>query len=91
MEPENIHELEELEQLEPSELGTKDYWDKSYATEIKNYKNHGDIGEIWFDESSQIKVINWIQKCGEIDQDAPILDLGKLIEGNDNQCTKIHF
>lgn len=36
-----------VEELNSSELGTKEYWDKSYDVEIKNYKNHGDVGEIW--------------------------------------------
>lgn len=39
--------MESTEELSPSELGTKDYWDKSYAREIKNFKSHGDVGEIW--------------------------------------------
>lgn len=38
---------ESINELDSSELGTKDYWDKSYKTEIKNYKSHG---KWWYDE-----------------------------------------
>ena len=37
----------DVEELEGSELGTKDYWDGRYDMEIRNYKSHGDVGEIW--------------------------------------------
>lgn len=66
----------EIEELEGSELGTKDYWDKSYNTEIANYKSHGDVGEVWFDEDSQIRVINWMLK-NDIPEASEIIDLGK--------------
>lgn len=65
-----------LEELNGSELGTKDYWEQSYQREIKNYKSHGDVGEIWFDEDSQIRVVNWIMKQDEITDNAKIIDLG---------------
>ncbi|XP_031617904.1 EEF1A lysine methyltransferase 2 [Contarinia nasturtii] len=65
----------QIEELEGSELGTKDYWDKSYDTEIENYKSHGDVGEVWFDEDSQIRVINWMLK-NDIPEDNQIIDLG---------------
>ena len=67
-----------VEELDGSELGTKEYWEKSYQREIKNYKSHGDVGEIWFDEDSQIRVVNWIMKRDEIADDAKFIDLGKL-------------
>lgn len=60
----------------PSELGTKKYWDESYTTEIKNYASHGDTGEVWFDESSQFRVIEWMKECKEIKKDDSIIDLG---------------
>lgn len=62
--------------LEPSKLGTKEYWDSAYETEIKNYaENKNDIGEIWFDESSQTRIIKWLKKH-KISKDASIIDLG---------------
>lgn len=68
--------LSSIEELDGSELGTKEYWDKSYTSEIKNYKSHGDVGEVWFDEDSQIRVINWMLK-NDIPADSKIIDLGK--------------
>lgn len=65
-----------IEELGGSELGTKDYWEKSYDSEIRNYKSHGDVGEVWFDEDSQFRVINWMLKK-EIAADVSIIDLGK--------------
>lgn len=75
-------ENDQIEELEGSELGTKEYWDKSYNTEISNYKSHGDVGEVWFDEDSQIRVINWMLK-NDIPADSRIIDLG-------NQKIEIH-
>lgn len=73
----NVEETQELEvqELGGSELGTKEYWEKSYNSEIKNYKSHGDVGEVWFDEDSQIRVITWILKK-EIPEDWSIIDIG---------------
>lgn len=68
---------DEIEELDGSELGTKDYWDQSYDTEIENYKSHGDVGEVWFDEDSQIRVINWMLK-NDIPTDCDIIDLGRI-------------
>lgn len=65
----------EEEELTSSKLGTKNYWDKAYAREIENYKNHGDIGEIWFDEDSQFRVIKWMLK-NDIKSNDTIIDLG---------------
>lgn len=68
----------DTQEFDGSELGTKDYWDKSYINEIENYKSHGDVGEVWFDEDSQIRVIDWILKNG-IPTDSNIIDMGKDI------------
>ncbi|XP_058124447.1 EEF1A lysine methyltransferase 2 [Anopheles ziemanni] len=66
-----------VEELEGSELGTKDYWESSYTREIKNYRDHGDVGEVWFDEDSQNRIICWIAKQEEtIKADDSIIDLG---------------
>jgi len=59
-----------------SELGTQEYWETSYNREIRNYKNHGDVGEIWFDEDSQTRVIDWLLKQEEIGKQSKVLDLG---------------
>lgn len=70
--------MENTNDLESSELGTKNYWDESYTREIKNYLSHGDPGEIWFDESSQFRVIKWI-KSSAIEKSASIIDLGNYL------------
>lgn len=70
-----------IEELDGSELGTKDYWDQSYDTEIENYKSHGDVGEVWFDEDSQIRVINWMLK-NDIPTDSEIIDLGNILHAH---------
>ncbi|XP_064536567.1 EEF1A lysine methyltransferase 2 [Drosophila montana] len=64
-------------ELEGSELGTKEYWETSYTREIKNYKSHGDVGEIWFDEDSQQRIVDWLLKQETLNkQTARVLDLG---------------
>ncbi|OAA58798.1 hypothetical protein ISF_06581 [Cordyceps fumosorosea ARSEF 2679] len=43
---------EKPKHLDPSELGTREYWDKLYTTEIANHAaNPDDIGTVWFDDS----------------------------------------
>lgn len=71
--------MESSSELPSSELGTKEYWDCSYEVEIKNYESHGDCGEIWFDESSQTRVLEWMKKCEKIKSSDSIIDLGKLL------------
>jgi EEF1A lysine methyltransferase 2 len=67
-----------IEELEGSELGTKEYWEKAYDLEIVNYENNGDVGEIWFDEDSQTRIINWILKHRP-DKSNSVIDLGLAI------------
>ncbi|XP_035775643.1 EEF1A lysine methyltransferase 2-like [Anopheles albimanus] len=68
---------EKVEELEGSELGTKDYWESSYTREINNYRDHGDVGEVWFDEDSQNRIITWLARLeDEIKAEDAIIDLG---------------
>uniref|UniRef100_A0A182PHP5 Protein-lysine N-methyltransferase n=1 Tax=Anopheles epiroticus TaxID=199890 RepID=A0A182PHP5_9DIPT len=68
---------EQIEELEGSELGTKDFWESSYTREINNYRDHGDVGEVWFDEDSQNRIIGWIARQEDaIKADDSIIDLG---------------
>ncbi|KAI1458248.1 putative S-adenosylmethionine-dependent methyltransferase of the seven beta-strand family [Annulohypoxylon moriforme] len=48
--------------LEPSELGTKEYWDNLYTTEITNHThNPTDTGTVWFDDSNaESKLIDFL-------------------------------
>nr|XP_049696224.1 EEF1A lysine methyltransferase 2 isoform X2 [Helicoverpa armigera] len=62
-------------ELDPSELGTQDYWQRAYIKEIRNFEEHGDTGDVWFGEDSADRVINWICNCG-VERDTPVIDLG---------------
>ncbi|KAJ8704861.1 hypothetical protein PYW08_012181 [Mythimna loreyi] len=62
-------------ELDPSELGTQDYWQKAYTKEIENFDEHGDPGDVWFGEDSANRVIEWICNCGA-DKDTAVIDLG---------------
>ncbi|KAK0722761.1 methyltransferase domain-containing protein [Lasiosphaeria miniovina] len=70
--------------LEPSELGTKQYWDELYTTELTNHAaNPADEGIVWFDDSdAEAKVVAFLDGSGAglgrgLDKDAAaVLDLG---------------
>ncbi|EIW73322.1 hypothetical protein TREMEDRAFT_67326 [Tremella mesenterica DSM 1558] len=47
------------EELPPSKLGTKDYWDAQYEREVTVFEDIGDEGEVWFGESSVKKMRKW--------------------------------
>lgn len=73
--------MEDTSKLDPSKLGTKQYWDEFYNKEINNFKNNpSDSGQNWFEESNaQEKIIDFLVKqCehGELDRSASMLDLG---------------
>ena len=66
--------MENNERLE-SKLGNKNYWDEFYDEEIDQFKNNNElIGEIWFGNDVQKKVIEYIHK--KFSKDIKILDLG---------------
>ncbi|CAG4952801.1 unnamed protein product [Parnassius apollo] len=62
-------------ELEPSELGTRPYWQKAYTEEIINFEERGDPGDIWFGEDSVYRVIKWISQRG-VPKDTAVIDLG---------------
>ncbi|KAI9692261.1 MAG: hypothetical protein M1822_006491 [Bathelium mastoideum] len=49
--------------LEPSELGTKEYWDAAYTTELANHaSNPADPGTIWFaDSNAESKILSYLR------------------------------
>ncbi|KAK7747115.1 Protein-lysine N-methyltransferase efm4 [Diatrype stigma] len=50
--PSNANHNGKLTHLEPSELGTKEYWDELYDREIQNHAHDpSDTGTVWFDDS----------------------------------------
>jgi len=58
----------------PSELGTKNFWDHQYVTELKNFNDFGDIGQIWFGKKMMDSIVNWV--VTKIDKKSAVLDLG---------------
>ncbi|KAK9738248.1 Methyltransferase domain [Popillia japonica] len=63
------------DELEHCELGTQEYWNKRYKEEVKNYQNHGDVGEIWFGEDIVDRLIKWA-KTAQIEKSCKVLDIG---------------
>ncbi|KAI8988419.1 S-adenosyl-L-methionine-dependent methyltransferase [Mycotypha africana] len=68
-------ELPNIQDFEASKLGTKSYWDTVYDRENDNFKEIGDIGEIWFGEESVEKMVEWVTEQAT-DPDTSIIDLG---------------
>ncbi|KAI9362812.1 S-adenosyl-L-methionine-dependent methyltransferase [Pilaira anomala] len=68
-------EFPEAQDFEASKLGTKSYWDTVYDRENDNFKEIGDIGEIWFGEDSVEKMVEWVTEHVE-DANARMIDLG---------------
>lgn len=75
--------------LPPSQLGTRDYWDAAYTTELDNFaSNTADEGTIWFsDASAEERMLSFLEELsdegeahkGTVDQKegaARFLDLG---------------
>ncbi|KAI8947159.1 hypothetical protein F4801DRAFT_523573 [Xylaria longipes] len=70
--------------LEPSQLGTKEYWDALYATEIANHAHDpADTGTAWFDDSdAEAKLLEFLEdperarELGLDESTTSFLDLG---------------
>merc|ERR1712004_51299 len=63
-------------ELGPSELGTKNYWDTAYQRELNNFKENGDVGEVWFGYDSVERIIEWLEESPLASEEHSILDLG---------------
>ncbi|ORZ19313.1 S-adenosyl-L-methionine-dependent methyltransferase, partial [Absidia repens] len=61
--------------FEASALGTKSYWDTVYDRENTNFKEIGDIGEVWFGEDSVERMVDWVMDHVQ-DPKTKVLDLG---------------
>ncbi|KAG5924247.1 hypothetical protein E4U61_001095 [Claviceps capensis] len=50
--------------LDPSELGTKEYWNALYTRELTNHaSNTTDIGTVWFDDSdAEAKMVHFLNQ-----------------------------
>ncbi|KAI1289443.1 Protein-lysine N-methyltransferase efm4 [Halotydeus destructor] len=66
--------ITDTDELPPSKLGTKDYWEDCYEEELTNFAEHGDEGENWFGEGITRKIIDWL--CEHLDKQSKILDVG---------------
>ncbi|KAF8206297.1 S-adenosyl-L-methionine-dependent methyltransferase [Mycena galopus ATCC 62051] len=62
--------------LQPSKLGSKDHWDNVYHTELANFHEHGDEGEIWFGVQSVDKMVKWALEHTPPSQNPSILEIG---------------
>ncbi|KAH7136078.1 S-adenosyl-L-methionine-dependent methyltransferase [Dendryphion nanum] len=53
--------------LDPSELGTKSYWDAAYSTEIQNFtSNADDEGMVWFsDAGAEERMVQFLEDLAE--------------------------
>ena len=65
-----------MEERYESKLGTKEYWDNFYQVEQRNYmQNENDIGEVWFGEKVQNKILDYIV-TNQKDKNISIIDIG---------------
>ncbi|KAH7724721.1 Protein F29B9.1 [Aphelenchoides avenae] len=60
--------------FEDSALGTKEYWDRHYETELCNFEETGDEGEVWFGRSAENRMLRFL--VDKVPRDAAIIDLG---------------
>ena len=67
---------ESAKEWNSSVIGTKDYWNQCYETELKNYEDFGDFGEIWFGIKINGQIVNWIRDNLSDKQKTTILDIG---------------
>lgn len=74
-----------MDDLQPSTLGSKEYWDEHYDIELKNFEHFEDEGDIWFGVSSEERIIKYLASI-ETPKDARILDLGC---GNGHFCLEL--
>ncbi|KAM4055346.1 methyltransferase [Hirsutella rhossiliensis] len=60
-------------QLEPSDLGTKEYWDHLYTSELRNHAaDPSDIGTVWFDDSdAEAKVVDFLSDLASSSSSSP--------------------
>ncbi|XP_072760078.1 EEF1A lysine methyltransferase 2 [Anoplolepis gracilipes] len=68
---------QESEELAASNLGTLEYWENAYAQELDNFRDHGDVGEIWFGTVNSRKVVRWITMKLDLNKENDkIIDVG---------------
>ncbi|KAI0775210.1 S-adenosyl-L-methionine-dependent methyltransferase [Trametes elegans] len=70
-----------MSDLPPSKLGTKQHWDQVYSSELVNFSEIGDEGEVWFGEDSVEKMVDWALENVPTDPAPYVLEVGA---GNGN-------
>lgn len=70
-----------MDKLNPSKLGTKEYWDDFYSLERSNFTENGnDTGECWFSDSgAEEKMVEFLLneiEDGNLSNDSSMIDLG---------------
>ncbi|KAL8620414.1 hypothetical protein ACOMHN_055495 [Nucella lapillus] len=71
-----MEKADDIGDFESSKLGTKKYWEDAYERELKSFRDIGDVGEIWFGEDSQERMVDWLDDNSDVKKDDSILDLG---------------
>ena len=67
---------------EGSALGTKEYWDSAYVTELANFGDSegADCGEVWFGEDSMERMLDFLHEVlqgrGVAPEQCTVLDVG---------------
>uniref|UniRef100_A0A0L8FUQ9 Protein-lysine N-methyltransferase OCBIM_22007327mg n=1 Tax=Octopus bimaculoides TaxID=37653 RepID=A0A0L8FUQ9_OCTBM len=51
-------------------------WENAYRQEFTNFEDNGETGEVWFGQTCQQNIIEWIKICKEIKHTDAIVDLG---------------
>ena len=46
-----------MDELNSSELGTKEYWNEAYKKELHNFYDVNDFGHEWFGRSAKTRVV----------------------------------
>ncbi|KZT73693.1 S-adenosyl-L-methionine-dependent methyltransferase [Daedalea quercina L-15889] len=73
--------------LLPSRLGKKEHWDSVYSSELANFQEIRDEGEVWFGEDSVEKMVDWALEHVPTDPPPTILEVGA---GNGNLLFALH-
>lgn len=47
-----------MDELNSSEIGTKEYWNNVYQNELLNFKDHNDPGFEWFGKMTRKRVVS---------------------------------
>ncbi len=63
-------------ELNSSKLGTQKHWEEVYDRDLSNFKDNGDVGEVWFGYDSTERLVDWMENSELIHCESSVLDLG---------------